>query len=290
MPDRRAARALHNWRQEGASFLKRNHEHYRAAAKEPIMLQRTPHFNTHLAAAAEQQMRKWTIGLEVQERLKEHEKAAEQLLLQIRPYVAISRETGAGGGAVAQRLHEILGWDILGRKLLDCIAERYGVSRNMLDAVDEAAPNWVSEVLGKWLDHQLVTPSQYLHQLGHVVLLAARAGNCIFIGRGAQFILPADRGIAVRLVAPLEMRIASIMELDDLQREEAAKLVCETDCKRRDFIAHQFRRNIDDLDLYDLALNRRDLDIDAAAEIIAREVRRRFEVPVSPLRRKCVSP
>jgi hypothetical protein len=51
------------------------------------MLQRTLGSDTHLSAIAEQQMRKWTIGLEVQERLNEHGKSAAGLPQHIRPYV-----------------------------------------------------------------------------------------------------------------------------------------------------------------------------------------------------------
>ena len=152
----------------------------------------------------------------------------------------------------------------------------------MLDAIDESTPNWVSELFGKWIDPQSITPSEYVRQLRLVVLAAARTTNCIFIGRGAQLILPSKCGLSVRLVAPLELRIAQIMELHGKGRKEAEAFVRDTDRKRRDFIAQQFGRDIDDLHLYDLALNRRFLDIDAAAGLIAQEVRRRFAIPVSP--------
>lgn len=242
------------------------------------MLPRTPDRNKHLAAAAEQQMRKWALGQEVHHRLEEADpgKSSVKLRQEIRPYVAISRETGSGGGEIANRLSRSLGWDILGRELLDDIAQRFRVSRPMLNAIDEPTPNWISELFGKWLDRQLVTPSQYLRQLGQVILRSARASNCIFIGRAAQFILPPARGLAVRLVAPLEDRIARIMQLRTCRREEAEAFVHETDRKRRAFIAHQFGRDIDDLHLYDLAFNLRHMDADTVAAMVAEEVQRRF--------------
>jgi cytidylate kinase len=228
------------------------------------------------------QMRNWALGLEVHERLGGGEKAGERSPLLIRPFVAISRETGTDGGAVAEQLHRLLGWDVFGRELLDCIAQRSKVPRTILNALDESTPNWVTEMFGKWFDPRLITPTEYIRQLRLVVLAAARATNGVFLGRGVQFILPSQCGLAVRLVAPLEMRIARIMALHGKGRKEAEAFVRDTDRRRRDFVARQFGRDIDDPHLYDLALNRRFLDINAAAGLIAQEVRRRFAILVSP--------
>jgi hypothetical protein len=246
------------------------------------MIQPTPSLNSHAAAAAERQMRNWALGSEVHGRLEGREKPCGGSPLLICPYVAISRETGAGGGAVAEQLHRLLGWDILGRELLDYIAERCKVPRTVLDTIDESAPNWMSELFGKWFDPQLVTPSEYVRQLRLVVLAAARATSCVFIGRGAGFILPSKYGLSVRLVAPLEMRIAKIVELHGKGSKEAEAFVRDTDRKRHDFIAQQLGRDINDLHLYDLVLNRRLLDVNAAAGLIAQEARRRFAIPLSP--------
>ncbi len=241
------------------------------------MDQRKPGSDPRLAAA-EEQMRNWAIGLEVQNRIGSQKQTGQQSLHEVHPYIAISREAGTGGGALAQSLHQLLGWDVLGRELLDGIAERYEESLAMLQAVDESGPNWLAEVFGKWLDHHLVTPSQYVRQLGHIMLASARARGCIFIGRGSQVLLPAKCGISVRLVAPLELRISQIMEIRGLGREQAKALIAETDGRRRDFLARQFGHDIDDPSLYDLIFNRRSLDIGSIAEIIVKEARRRFNV------------
>jgi cytidylate kinase len=239
------------------------------------MIERTPILDETAAAAAEHQMRNWAKALEVQQRLKTA-KAAPHLPPTVHPYIAISRETGAGGGTLANRLAEVLGWRVLGRELLDRIALRYGHSRTILDSVDETTPNWIAEIFGRWLDRQLVTPSQYLRHLGRVVLLAAQAESSIFVGRGAQFFLPAASGISVRLVAPLEVRVARIMELHGWDHRQAEAFIRQMDGKRKDFVAGHFRHSSDDPHLYDLTLNRRYIDIEAAAAMIVEDVRRRF--------------
>jgi hypothetical protein len=246
------------------------------------MVHPAPHLDPYSANPAERQMRNWALESEVHERLGDYSKSAVRLPSQIRPYIAISRETGAGGGSVAQRLNQLLGWNIFGFELLGCIAQRCRAPRAMLEAIDESTPNWVAELFGRWLDRQLVTPSQYMRQLRRVMYSAARTANCIFIGRGARLILPPDRGLSVRLVAPIELRIARIMELRGHGRKEAEAFVQETDRRRRDFLAQQFGRNIDDPHLYDLVLNRASMEVDAAADLIAREACRRFALPLAP--------
>ncbi len=61
--------------------------------------------------------------------------------------VAISREAGARGGAVAAELAKRLGWPVYDRALLRRIAEEMGLSERLLDSVDEKRVNWLMTYL-----------------------------------------------------------------------------------------------------------------------------------------------
>jgi cytidylate kinase len=224
---------------------------------------------------AEQRMRQWTVGLEVQQRL-EKEPDDSSLPRPIYPYVTISREAGAGGGAIGRRVREILGWEMLHREILDDMAERYKLPRDMLDFVDEKTSNWLLECFGKWISQRTVTQSEYLVHLGQMVLMAAQHASTIFVGRGARFLLPADGGLAIFLVAPLAMRTAHVRQRFEYSAAEADKYVRETDAGRRDFVRRHFNRDLGDPHLYDLVINRAHMSEEAAAELIASQVRRRF--------------
>ena len=169
---------------------------------------RTPRVTSHIA---EQRVREWTIHLDAERR--RHEEASKTGLPgHIHPYVAISRETGTGGVVVARRVAELLNWEVLHREILDEMAEKYQMPRAMVGLADETTSNWIVEIFGKWLDPRLVTHSEYIVHLGQLVLLAARHSSKVFVGRGAQFFLPADRGMSVYIVAPLAMRVERIRE------------------------------------------------------------------------------
>ena len=173
-----------------------------------------------------------------------------------------------------EQARPMLGWRVLGRELLDRIALRYGLSRSILDSIDKTTPNWVAEIFGRWFDRQLVTPSQYLRHLGHVVLTAAQAESGIFVGR--RRVLPAfHRGISVAWSHRWTCGLPELWKCR-LGPSASGSVHPPTDGTRKDFVAGHFRRSIDDAHLYDLTLNRKYIDIDAAAALIAEAVRRRF--------------
>ena len=107
---------------------------------------------------------------------------------------------------IARRVGDLLGLDVLHREILDYMAQRYGLRRDMLDFVDERASNWIVETFGKWLDKQIVTQSEYMGKLGRIILMSARHASSVLVGRGAQFLLPREKTLAIYIVSPLEMR------------------------------------------------------------------------------------
>jgi cytidylate kinase len=228
-----------------------------------------------VAQLAERRMRQWAIGLEVQQRLQ-HEAAAKSVPESVHPYLTISRDTGAGAGELAHRVGKILDWEVLDRELLDYMAKQYHVSKAMVELVDETTTSWLLDTFGKWLDRQLVTESEYLTHLGQLVLLAAQSQSAIFVGRGAHFFLPRDRGLVIQLVAPLEQRLQRVMQRDGVDQEQARRYLEQTDRARRAFIREYFHCDVADPHLYDLVLNLEHLSLDEAGELIVSQCERHF--------------
>ncbi|MGO9115794.1 MAG: AAA family ATPase [Thermoguttaceae bacterium] len=200
--------------------------------------------------AAERQMQRWLLAKQDQEKAAP---AAGGAAAGIGPYLAISREAGAGGSRIARLVGEAVDWDVLDRELLECVAERYHTSPAMLELVDETTTNWITEIFGNWLSPASVTQMQYVCRISRVVLMAARAGRVIFVGRAAQFILPRERGLSVRLVAPRKYRVQQIMERRHVSFEEARDYVEKTDAGRQDYARQYFE--INDPHLFDLVIN-----------------------------------
>jgi len=240
-----------------------------------------------ILAAAERQMRAWSLAQEIAEgTVRSHR--FDPMHGRLGDYISISREAGAGGSAIGEALGQRLGWEVLDKNLLDCVAERFHLSRPMLELVDETVSNWAYDILGPWLDHQIVTHEKYMVHLARVVVAAARRGKVVLVGRGGQFLLPRDQGLAVRIIASEKYRVRRIMEKYALGEAQAKQFVTTLDRGRREFVGRFFRRDVDDPHLYDLVINVDFLGPEAAVEEILAawqqvEARRReAPMPASP--------
>ncbi len=227
-----------------------------------------------LSQAAERQMRIWALDLEAHQRLEQQPKELKELIY---PYIAISRESGVDGGESAKAFASRLGWKVFDRELLDYMVEQYHWSKVALDYVDEKTVSWFRDTLGKMLDQQIVTQAEYISRLGKIILLAAQHESCIFVGRGAQFILPRDRGLNVRIVAPKKQRIQRVMERRNCSHHDAEKFIEETDNGRAALVRRYFHHDIADPHLYDLVINLEHTSRDAALDLILGDYLMRFE-------------
>lgn len=196
--------------------------------------------------------------------------------------VTISREYGCGGGEIAARLAERLKWNLIDHEVVQQIAERLGVDEADAEAHDEHADGWVMQFLStmQGVGPMIALPSDltfppteaaYTRALREVVLAAALAGPSVIVGRGAQIILRDRRDtLHVRVVAPLNQRIAYVARRESLTPAEAQQRIQQRDQERRRYLATTYRALPDDAHLYDIIVNTAVLEFDSCVEIITR--------------------
>ena len=63
------------------------------------------------------------------------------------PYLLFSREKGAGGSAVARRTGKCLGWQVFDSELVDAIAKRANVRRELIESLDERERGAIQEII-----------------------------------------------------------------------------------------------------------------------------------------------
>jgi cytidylate kinase len=220
-----------------------------------------------IVKAAEKQMKEWEFRQEVADR-SARAQGPHPTERKLGQFIAISRESGAGGSSVAKMVGERLGWEVMDKNLLDHVADRYQLSREMLEMVDETTVNWAYDILGTWLDRKIISREKYMVRLARVVVGAARKGKVVFVGRGTQFLLPRASGLAVRLVASEPYRVRRIMDRENLDASNAKRFLDETDRGRREFAMRFFRQDIADPHIYDLVINTERIGFERAAELI----------------------
>jgi cytidylate kinase len=201
------------------------------------------------------------------------------------PAVTISRETGAGGvsigGLVADQLQkEAPGshcpWTVFDRNLVEKVLEDHHLpmrlARYMPEARVSELQNMLEEVLGLHPDAWSL-----VRQSAETILKLAELGNVILVGRGANIITGRLHNVLhVRLVAPLECRIRTVVAYYRVSEAEAIRFVEEQDRARNGYVKKFFARNIEDPMQYHLVLNTGLLDFEEAARIIAGTVLHRF--------------
>jgi len=189
------------------------------------------------------------------------------------PWLTLSRQAASGGAEIARRVADQLGWSLLGRELVESLAERLDLSPKMLELMDETSSNWFRDTLLHLFEPRLVEQPSYVTKLSKVMLLAACDGRVVLLGRGANFVLGRENGLRVLVVAPRELRVAHLEERLGLDRRTAERRLDELDENRHDFIHRHFHADVNHPDHYDLVLDASTFGPDGATDLICAAVR-----------------
>lgn len=216
---------------------------------------------------AELQVTKW----EESERLRENA-TKRDVKHNLGPYLAISREAGACGSMIAQRVAQKLEWDLLDHEIVDYMNEHYGTPRCLIQRVDEKHENWLASLFTSHIGGLGFSEDTFTHRVSVLMMMAASHGDVVIVGRGARFVLPKDRGLSVRIVASMDHRIEQVMFEHGLEEKNAHRYIIDTDHDRNAYIKSHFGVDATDPHLYDLVLNVTNLSIDDAAETIVEQL------------------
>jgi cytidylate kinase len=189
--------------------------------------------------------------------------------------IAISRETGTHDRAIAAIVSKSLGWHVFDHELTERIAHRLHVPVWLVERHYERIAQRGDDAMAAMASAPELRESQYVRNLVESTLELAADGNCVFIGRGAAWILPAEQTLRVALMAPREHRIAVVMEEQNLSFEDAARNVDERDERRARFAKAHCCSIVADAHAFDLVLNTARLSIEHCAALIVAAVEQR---------------
>jgi cytidylate kinase len=185
------------------------------------------------------------------------------------PYISISRELGSGGAEISHLLAEKLGWLHYDREIIEAIATKSHVREELVARFDEHIQNELDTYLQNLFTNQLLDNTHYLHHLTRVLVGIAQYGNAVILGRGANFILPPERGLRIRVVAPLEVRQQRLMQMQGYDEKQALHEIAQRDKERNEFFNHHFRCKPNEPCAYDMVINTGQIGIEAATDFIA---------------------
>ena len=200
-----------------------------------------------------------------------------------RPVITLSRQTGSGGHAVAERLMGYLNqtqgqdqehpWTVYDRNLVEQVLSEHHLSSHLARFMPEDRVTEMTDTMDELFG--LHPPSWMLvRQTSETILHLAERGNVIVIGRGAAVITrKLNYAFQVRLVGSIERRVKRIQEANQLSAVAARDLVNREDVGRRRYLRKYFNEDIDNPLLYHLVLNTDLISYDEAARIIGEAVK-----------------
>jgi cytidylate kinase len=189
------------------------------------------------------------------------------------PVITLSMEPGSGGSIIAQRVAEQLGFDYFHRGIVEKIAKTAKIRSQVINSLEKERLSGIKDFISSLVEEHYIHPDTYLRHLLPVINTIAKHGRAVIVGRGANFILPAEDIFAVRVICPLKKRIREVALAHDVTTEEAKRRVIRRESRRKAFIRHSFNADISDPIHYDLIINTGKVSIESAVQAIIAAVR-----------------
>jgi len=222
--------------------------------------------------------------------------------------ITISREYGSGGGEIAARLAQRLGWQLIDHAVIERTARELEVNETEVEKHDEDyiesdRPGILDRILEKLAPAApmpggggvFMRPSSpggtetlpYQETMRNIITAATATGHVVIVGRGGQVLLADRRDVLhVRVVAPLEQRVAYVVRREGLDTEAARRRVQAKDQARTRYMQAQYQSQHEDPHLYDLVIDTAVLPLDNAVDLICLALEgkaSRLSVPVEQL-------
>ena len=188
--------------------------------------------------------------------------------------ITISREFGSGGHTIGQLVAQKLGYHFYGRELVEKVAELSGFSTEFIEESGEYASARSSLLFSLATAGQYETGGMSMHDRLYLIQTQviegiAAEGNCVIVGRCADFILRDYKDcLNVFVYADMESRAKRIVERYGETDKSPKKRLEDKDQKRKVYYKNYTGRNWGEAHNYDLCLDSGTLGIETCADLI----------------------
>jgi cytidylate kinase len=198
--------------------------------------------------------------------------------------ITISRQFGAGGKTLGERVAKRLGYTFADEDIVQKIAELARVSSGWVESVEKEAGGRLSRIINKMVSKPLVDrilkdergyidEQIYLDYLVVLISHMAEEGNVVILGRGSQYILSdMPEAYHVLLINSLENRVRFIMAHYNMTEQRAAQLVRVNDKRRANLYHKLSKQDYDQPELYHLVINTARVPLEDAERLVVQMV------------------
>ena len=106
---------------------------------------------------------------------------------------------------------------------------------------------------------------------------AANEGNCVFLGRCADYILrDFENVVNIFITASMDFRVKLVSKVKELDEEHARKLIEHVEARRAQYYNYYTGKKWGAAESYDLCVDASILGLEATEKLIAEFIRQRF--------------
>jgi len=184
------------------------------------------------------------------------------------PVIAMTMEVGTRGSEVAAGLAQALGLASIGHELAERVADKMHVKKSLLQRLREGKASMLERISTSQAEVAVFTAEE--------VYAVARQGNVVIRGWGSTLLLRAVPHVTcVRVCAPMEVRVSSLMQRLDTDDEEFIREeIRRSDEAHAAAMKTRFHVSWGDPLLYDLTLNTERVSIPSCVEQVVALTRR----------------
>ncbi len=192
------------------------------------------------------------------------------------PVITISREVGCNGVKLANLIVDRLNnkkpdakWRVISKEVFNESARQLKMEPEQVRKTLHQTEKFTFEdILKAFSDKNYKTDLTVIKTMKRVILQIATEGNCIIVGRAGHIIAKGIKhALHIRLVAPIEYRVETIMNNNHLNREEAIQFIENVEKERK-----AFRKSILKYDssneIFDITFNRAAFSDEEIIELI----------------------
>ena len=192
------------------------------------------------------------------------------------PVITISRQVGCNAVMLAEQIAARLNsvksdnkWKVISKEIFQESAKELNMDPNqIIKTVHQSEKYAFGEMLKAFSNKKYVSERKIGKTIKGVILNIATDGYSIMVGRAVHIIAKdIKKALHVRLVAPLEFRVNSIMKYNHLNREEALAYIKKTDKERKAYRKALLKDDLQNT-LFDITLNRSVFTDEELVEII----------------------
>jgi cytidylate kinase len=180
--------------------------------------------------------------------------------------ITVEREYGAGGAEIAHALARRLGWKVWDQELTEEIAKLAHVDTSVVRRCEERVDSTLQRLARVFwrgsferstdlAGMETFDTDRMVALVRQVLTNVARKGNCVFVGRGAPYLLrERPDAFHVFLYASRSEKLRRVLETG-IDEREANDLLDSIDRDRIEFIKHYFNADWPTRCLYHMMIN-----------------------------------